>query len=94
MANIRNLKKDIAFLVSEVISDSQLFILFHPKQNTEAAYSIIEDAVEMYNNMLHRVNHPDGKDNPKLVKQHYKALNDDLLKQTNSLFERISNLKD
>jgi hypothetical protein len=94
MANIRNLKKDIAFLVSEVISDSQLFILLHPKQNTEAAYSIIEDAVEMYNNMLHRANHPNGKDNPKLVKQHYKALSDDLLKQTNSLFERVSKLKD
>jgi hypothetical protein len=94
MASIRNLKKDIAFLVSEIISDSQLFILFNPKQNTDAAYSVIEDAVEMYNLMYQRANHPDGKDNPKLVKQHYKALRTDLLTQTNSLFERISKLKD
>jgi hypothetical protein len=94
MASIRNLKKDIAFLVSEVISDSQLFILLHPKQNTDAAYSIIEDAVELYNFMIQRANHPDGKDNPKLVKQHYKTLRTDLLSQTHSLFERISKLKD
>jgi hypothetical protein len=93
MASIRNLKKDIAFLVSEVISDSQLFILLNPKQNTDAAYSIIEDAVEMYNFMYQRANHPDGKDNPKLVKQHYRTLRKDLLSQTNSLFERISKLK-
>ncbi|MDR1170616.1 MAG: hypothetical protein LBK97_07270 [Prevotellaceae bacterium] len=94
MASIRNLKKDIAFLANEVISDSQLFILFHPKQNADAAYSIIEDAVEMYNIMYSRANHPDGKDSPKLVKQHYKALRTDLLNQANSLFERISKLKD
>jgi hypothetical protein len=94
MASIKNLKKDIAFLVSEVISDSQLFIFLHPKQNTDAAYTIIEDAVVMYNLMLQRANHPDGKDNPKLVKQHYRTLRADLLSQTHSLFERISKLKD
>ncbi|MDR1581786.1 MAG: hypothetical protein LBS55_00760 [Prevotellaceae bacterium] len=94
MASVRNLKKNIDFLVSEVISDSQLFMLFNPKQNTDAAYSIIEDVVEMFNNMYQRANHPDGKDNPKLVKQHYKNLRADLLSQTNSLFERISKLKD
>jgi hypothetical protein len=94
MASIRNLKKDIVFLVSEVISDSQLFILLNPKQNTDAAYSVIEDAVAMYNLMFQRANHPDGKDNPKLVRQHYRTLRADLLSQTHALFERISKLKD
>ena len=94
MASIRNLKKDIVYLVSEVISDTQLFLLLNPKQNTAAAYSIVEDAVEMHNIMIQRANHPDGKDNPKLVKQHYRTLRIDLLTQTNSLFERISKLKD
>jgi hypothetical protein len=94
MASLKNLKKDIAFLVSEIISDSQLFIFLHPAQNTDAAYTIIEEAVEMYNLMFQRANHPDGKDNPKLVKQHYRTLRADLLSQTHSLFERISKLKD
>jgi hypothetical protein len=94
MASIKNLKKDITFLVGEVVSDSQLFIYLHPKQNVDAAYSVIEDAIEMYNSLVQRANHPDGKDNPKLVKQHYRALRADLLSQTHSLFERISKLKD
>ncbi|MDR2027034.1 MAG: hypothetical protein LBQ01_05665 [Prevotellaceae bacterium] len=94
MASIKNLKKDISFLVSEVISDTQLFMFLHPKQNTDAAYSIIEDAVELHNLMYSRANHPDGKDNPKLVKQHYRTLHADLLTQIHSLFERISKLKD
>jgi hypothetical protein len=94
MASIKNLKKDIVYLVSEVISDTQLFLLFNPKQNADAAYSIIEDAVDMHNLMIQRANHPDGKDNPKLVKQYYRTLRADLLSQTHSLFERISKLKD
>jgi hypothetical protein len=94
MASIRNLKKDIVFLVREIISDSQLFIMFNPTHNPDAAYSVIEDAVEMHNQMIQRANHPDGKDNPKLVKQHYRALRTDLINQTHSLFERISKLKD
>ncbi|MDR2382529.1 MAG: hypothetical protein LBD76_01430 [Prevotellaceae bacterium] len=94
MASIKNLKKDIVYLVSEVISDAQLFMLFNPKQNTNEAYSVIEEAVEMHNLMIQRANHPDGKDNPKLVKQHYRTLRADLLSQTHSLFERISKLKD
>jgi hypothetical protein len=93
MASIRNLKKDITFLVKGVISDSQAFMLLHPKQNVDAAYSIIEDAVELYNHMYQRANHPDGKDNPKLVRQHYRILHADLLSQTHSLFERISKLR-
>jgi hypothetical protein len=94
MASIRNLKKDISFLVSEVVSDSQLFILLNPNQNTDLVYSIIEDAVETHNLMYHRANHSEGKGNPKLVKQYYRSLRADLLSQTNSLFERISKLKD
>jgi hypothetical protein len=94
MANIRDLKKDITFLVSEVISDTQLFMQLNPKHNTEAAFSIIEDAVEMFNVLYKRANYPDGKDNPKLVKQHYRALYKDLVTQTDSLFERISKLRD
>ncbi|MDR0385806.1 MAG: hypothetical protein LBH60_06990 [Prevotellaceae bacterium] len=94
MASVRNLKKDIAYLVGEIIADCQLFIMLNPKQNIDAAYSIIEEAVEMYNLMYDRANHPDGKDSPKLVRQHYRQLNADLLSQANSLFERISKLKD
>jgi len=92
MASVRNLKKDIAFLVREVILDTQLFIYMHPKKNTETAYSIIEDAIDMFNALYARANHPDGKDNPKLIKAHYNSIRKDLKEQTHKLFIRISDL--
>jgi len=92
MASIRDLKKDITFLVSEIISDTQLYLHFNPAKNTEVAYSIIEDAVDMFNQMYARANHPDGKDNPKLIKQHYKSIRKDLLEQSHKLFGRMGTL--
>lgn len=92
MASVRSLKKDIAFLVSEIISDTQLFLYMNPKKNTEEAYSIIEDSVDMYNQLFARANHPDGKNDPKLIKQHYKSIRKDLLEQSHNFFERISKL--
>ncbi|MDR2287517.1 MAG: hypothetical protein LBE04_08625 [Prevotellaceae bacterium] len=94
MASIKNLKKDISYLISEIIYDIKLYMLLNPEQNTGTVYSIIEDAVELHNLMYQRANHPDGKDSPKLVRQHYSVLRADLTSQTHSLFERISKLKD
>ncbi|MDR1896091.1 MAG: hypothetical protein LBR10_04785 [Prevotellaceae bacterium] len=94
MASIRNLKKDISFLIYEVISDVQLFIYLHPKKNTDKAYSIIEDAAKLYNLLYARTNHPDGKDNGKLVKEHYKSIRKDLFEQSNELFERTAKLNE
>jgi hypothetical protein len=92
MANIKNLKKDISYLVHEVISDSQLYLFLNPAKHNDEVYSIVEDAVKLYNQLFDRVNHPDGKDSPKLVKQHYRAIREDLFEETHKLFERISRL--
>jgi len=42
--------------------------------------------------LIMRVNHPDGKDNPKLVKAHYKKINEDLITKIDDFFERLNQL--
>lgn len=93
MANLRSLKKDVAFLTNEIVADTQAFILRNPDKKTEQALSIIEEAVEMYNQLFLRVNKPEGKDDPKLLKLHYRAIKKDLLENSHKLFQRISDLK-
>ena len=39
-----------------------------------------------------RVNHPDGKDNKKLVKIHYKKINEDLLSKIDNYFDRLNKM--
>ncbi len=88
MANLRVIKKDIDYLVSEVISDCWTFLYINPEKKAEDVVAIINDAVEFRNSLYERVNNP-SKEN---VKAHYKAINNDLLSGIDSLFQRISAL--
>ena len=53
---------------------------------------MIEEAVSMRNDFIDRVNNPDGKDNPALVKAYYSALRKDLLEKVDGYFEKLSSL--
>ena len=44
------------------------------------------------NDLIARVNNPDGKDNPKIVKAYYKSVEKDLITGVDKLFERLSAL--
>jgi hypothetical protein len=90
MASVRELKKDIDFLVFEVISDCFVYSNLHPDNNTGELENLISDAVALRNDLIARVNHPDGKDNPKIVKAYYQSISKDLLSGVDNLFERLS----
>jgi len=92
MASVRELKKDIDYLVYEVLSDCFAFSGMHPDDRTEELSAIISDAVDLRNDLIARVNNPDGKDNPKIVKAYYKSVEKDLLKGVDKLFTRLSSL--
>jgi len=91
MASRRRLKKDIDYLSFEVISDCYNYNYLHPGKNDQVL-DIVRDTIITRNQLIARVNHPDGKDNPKLVKDYYKAISTDLFKGVDKSFERLSNL--
>ncbi|MDD2490847.1 MAG: hypothetical protein PHV12_01465 [Bacteroidales bacterium] len=88
MASIRTIKKDIDFLVSEVISDCWVFMYINPEEKTEEAVAIINDAVTLRNELFERVNSREIEN----AKKHFKAVSQDLLKGVDTLFLRISDL--
>ena len=92
MASVRELKKDIDYLIFEVISDCFVFSNVHPENKSDDLTTLISDAVEFRNDLIARVNNPDGKDNPKIVKAYYKNVEKDLLTGVDKLFERLSTL--
>jgi hypothetical protein len=92
MASIRDLKKDIDYLIFEVISDCFAYSTLHPDNKSDELTALIADAVEFRNDLIARVNNPDGKDNPKIVKAYYKSVAKDLLVGVDKLFERLSGL--
>ncbi len=90
MASIRELKKDIDYLIYEVISDCFVYSNIHPENKTDELSALISEAVEFRNDLIARVNNPDGKDNPKIVKAYYKSVQKDLLTRVDKFFERLS----
>jgi hypothetical protein len=90
MASVRELKKDIDFLVFEVISDCFVYSNRHPDNRSEELTALISEAVELRNDLIARVNNPDGKDNPKIVKAYYKSVAKDLMLGVDKLFEKLS----
>jgi hypothetical protein len=92
MASVRELKKDIDYLVFEVISDCFVYSSIHPDNKSDELTTLISDAVEFRNDLIARVNNPDGKDNPKIIKAYYKTLEKDLMTGVDKLFTRLSSL--
>ncbi|MCK9305452.1 MAG: hypothetical protein PHP30_09935 [Bacteroidales bacterium] len=88
MANLRVIKKDIDFLVTEVISDCWGFIYANEGKKSEEAIEIMSEAVDLRNQLFSKVNSPDKSN----IKKHYKAVNQELLKGVDALFVKISNL--
>jgi len=92
MASIRNLKKDIDYLFFEFISDCFMFISLHTDEKRNEVQNLIEEALEMRNDFIDRINNPDGKDNPKLVNAYYTTIRKELLEKVDGYFEKLSTI--
>jgi hypothetical protein len=92
MASVRGLKKEIDALIFEVISDCFVYSGLHPGDESDKVTAIVTDAVNLRNDLIARVNNPDGKDNPKIVRTYYKSVNKDLVTGVDKLFTRLSSL--
>jgi hypothetical protein len=90
MASIRQLKKDINFLASELVSLAYYNKMIHGKITDEELDNYIANALEYRSNLIARANTPDGKDNPKLVKKYYQELRKDMLGKFEKLFTEVS----
>ncbi|MCB8964508.1 MAG: hypothetical protein H6536_05670 [Bacteroidales bacterium] len=92
MANKRNLKKDVDFLVSEVVSDCYTYMLLNGDKNRDKALSIIESMLEKRNQLVTRINNPEKKDDAKAIKAHYNAIQQDLMTAVDDCFTKLSEI--
>ncbi|MFA9390562.1 MAG: hypothetical protein ACERKD_12175 [Prolixibacteraceae bacterium] len=94
MASKRELKKDIRYLTEQVIIDAlEVSELLEKEENKKKALDIIVDVANLHNQLISRINHPDGKENPKLVKLHFNAILEELMgscsKAYNTLYQLV-----
>ena len=89
MASLRNLKKDIDYLVDEVVCDCYLALYFNTEKR-DAIMDVMEDAVDTRNEFYEMANHPAEKHNPSLVRKHYAQIRREMNEGVENLFAELS----
>lgn len=90
MAKIKNLKKDVNFLTSELITQTFFMQYMHPELKPDALTKIIEQGVELRNHTMKEINNPKSDQKPKSF---YKELTKKYVKEIFKLFDDLNKLK-
>ena len=74
MASRRKLKQTIQFVSSELITDIYFRCLMSKGVDDQKVDDLVVKVMALTREFILRVNRPDGKDNPKLVKAYFRKL--------------------
>ncbi len=83
--NLRDIKKDIDYVLSAFIEDCTLVAAMNSKVTEDKASELMEEAVDLYNELRDKVNQLEGP-----ARQYYNALRKEVLERTDALYEKLS----
>ncbi|MDD4516503.1 hypothetical protein [Massilibacteroides sp.] len=92
MAKKRILKKNISYVAGELFTDALLCNLFIKGIDKERTEVVMSRILRLEESFINRANHPDAKDNKKLVKKYYKDLLVDLQAEADAIGKEIEEL--
>ncbi|WP_341216510.1 hypothetical protein [uncultured Wocania sp.] len=88
MANVRNLKKDINYVLGDIIEAVYVWEYANTDKDTKKSEAIIDEAIETFDILIAKINAKDVE-NPKA---HFKAINAELEEKGRALIEKINKL--
>ena len=83
--NLRDIKKDIDYVLSAFIEDCSLVAAVNSKVSEEKASELLDKAIELYNELRDKAARADGP-----ARQYYNALRKELFEKTDALYEQLS----
>lgn len=88
MANLRQLKKEIDYILEEVVFDCDMAMCFQPSKEKEI-FEVMQEAVAVRNNLYAKAMNPAEPHNRSLVRKHYAALRAEMNDAFGALFEKL-----
>ena len=83
--NLRDIKKDIEYVIGAFIDDCSLFSAVNPKADDEALGKLLDEAVNLYNDLKDEVNiKVEGKKSA-----HFAEIRKELLEKTDALYASL-----
>jgi len=84
--NLRDIKKDIEYVIGAFIDDCSVFCAVNPAADDEALGGLFDEAVDLYNELKDKVNaNVEGK-----KAAYYASIRKELLEKTDALYEKLS----
>ena len=88
MANIRNLKKDINYVLGDIIEAVYVVDAANNKQDSKEGAKIIDNAIETFDDLIKKVNQRSVENRP----AHLKSVRVELEKKGADLIEKLNKL--
>ncbi|MFK7048814.1 MULTISPECIES: hypothetical protein [Flavobacterium] len=88
MASVRNLKKSINYVISQIIEAVYLYEMTSTGKPTDTTNAIIEEAFVIFDNLIEKLN----QKNVENKKAHFKQINAELENAANQLVDKINAL--
>ena len=88
MANVKNLKKDINYVLGDIIEAVYLFELSTSGKPTPETNALIDEAIASFDNLITKVNAKKVENK----KAHFKQINQELEQAANQLVAKINEL--
>jgi hypothetical protein len=88
MANVKNLKKDINFVLGDIIEAVYVWEIATGGKPTEKTEALIDEAIVLFDSLIAKVN----QKNVENKKAHFRAINKQLEDSATQLVEKINAL--
>ena len=84
--NLRDIKKDIEYVLSAFVEDCSIVAAVNPKANEAAVGELMEKAIDLYNELRDKA----AAKYEGSAKAHFTALRKEILERTNDLYIKLS----
>ncbi len=88
MANKRDLKKDINYVLGDIIEEVYVWQLNNPSKDDKSGEEIIDEAISSFDGFMARVNDR----NVENASKHFKSIREDLEKTATGLIKKVNSL--
>ncbi|WP_434036709.1 hypothetical protein [Formosa sp. 4Alg 33] len=88
MANVRDLKKDINFVLGDIIEAVYVWQYTNTDKDVKESEAIIDEAINTFDTLIAKVNNKNVEDK----KAHFKAINQELETEGRMLIDKINKL--
>lgn len=88
MASVQDLKKNVNYVLGDIIEAVYIWELTNPDKETKKSQAIIDDAIVVFDELIEKINKKDVENR----KKHFKSVNAELEKKGRALIDKINNL--